>query len=721
MLKKSALLFLCTFGFCQEPIQEPIQAQSQEQIQELIPVEKEHAYYPTRFSVGGFYHNRDHLFGEIDLLLPFIQSDNFLFFGNIRGLDFEKSKSEMNLGLGFRVIFQDILFGIYSFYDRKKSEHKNFFSQITAGIEAKTKRFTFDANAYIPFGKKRKRDVEADQTELRDGIAPFKNIWFIGGKEVALYGFDGEIGYEVIHGVSFFVGGFYFNRKNTSKIMGPQGRIEVIIDINKNNRFSVVDRIHLEAGVTHDHVRKSRAYAGIRLSWDLGEKGKSRPTGLHKRMTEYVRRDFNIVTAPNNAPFQRLNHPDGSPYTVIVAKNRQELDIAIGNNPNIVALDGASGGSTASTLNDDQFFTGGIFPFGDQHEIRLSNGGTIENGIILGKNNTLRDLTFENAQLTNDPTTKPHVGTLLVEYVSFNNLGSNAIEMVIGAAGTNSTITLQNNTLNVQSQYGIFIERQNAGGLTVANIDNNNIVLNANTNNAGAIFITNGSSTDGFATSQNINFGQIENNTITINATGLIGAQGITLNNTTDPTNKSSQTINNNGSIFNNSITINNGNNHAGIALTNISTNTAPLPTQIIAIDQISSNSITIAAATNNQNILILNTESLTAQTVQTLGVNKVTQNHLTSNFNSTNIGILLDNEGNFVQKMSAGFNDGFFENQIQRDGDTGIIRLTNNNTSTFGSVNVKVNFFGENFQDANNGAEIQETGSDIGHIVITP
>ena len=138
MLKKSALLFLCTFGFCQESIQESIQ----EPIQDSIPVEQERVYYPTRFSLGGFYHNRDHLFGEADLLLPLIQSEDFLFFGNLRGLDFEKSKVEMNLGLGVRFIFQETLFGIYSFYDRKKSEHNNFFNQITAGLEAKTKRFT---------------------------------------------------------------------------------------------------------------------------------------------------------------------------------------------------------------------------------------------------------------------------------------------------------------------------------------------------------------------------------------------------------------------------------------------------------------------------------------------------------------------------------------------------------------------------------------------------
>ena len=101
---------------------------------------------------------------------------------------------------------------------------------------------------------------------------------------------------------------------------------------------------------------------------------------------------------------------------------------------------------------------------------------------------------------------------------------------------------------------------------------------------------------------------------------------------------------------------MNHGDSHAGIAVTNTSTNTVFATDQNINIDQISSNFVATNATTNSRNILILNIESPTANTVQVTGVNKITQNTLMSSLDNTNIGILLDNEGKFVQNIGVGF-----------------------------------------------------------------
>ena len=120
--------------------------------------------YGTRLTSGPFYQYQqktpsksyNSFFYEVDLFLPVLQSEHSLFFVNLRLLDFEGKPIEGNFGLGIRHIFRnyDMLLGFYSFYDRKRTRLKNFFNQITLGLEAKTNRFTFDTNWYIPFGKK---------------------------------------------------------------------------------------------------------------------------------------------------------------------------------------------------------------------------------------------------------------------------------------------------------------------------------------------------------------------------------------------------------------------------------------------------------------------------------------------------------------------------------------------------------------------------------------
>ncbi|NGX31683.1 MAG: hypothetical protein K940chlam8_01059 [Chlamydiae bacterium] len=703
-MKWALFLFSFSFIFC-------------EQMEE----ETDLVEYPARADLGGFYHyqrkasRKQHsFFGELDLFIPLIQSQNSLLFFDLRLEDFQGSPSEGNIGFGVRHIMGDWMGGVYAFYDIKRSEHHNYFNQFTFGLELKTERFTFDGNAYIPFGKTNRFDPHLNRTELQDGVAPFKNIWFIDGREVVFWGFDGEIGYRFFDELSLFFGGFCFFKSHMDSIIGPFGRIHWDYYIRPNVYLG------LEVGGSYDSVRKNRFYSGIKLSFLWGGSTDAKPKGLKRRMTEYVRRDYDVVAQGNtDAPLQRLNHPDGSAYTVIVAKNRTELDIATSQNPDIVALDGAAEAGAVSTLNDGQFFTGGVFPFGNQQAIQLSQGGIIENGIVLGKNNTLRDLTFKNASLTNNLTTMPHIGDFLIENVNFENSGHNGIQIVVSDAGEGSNFTIRQNHFDIQGQYAIFIEKQNAGTLAVNCIEENTIEFNPNALDAGAIFIMNGASTGVFQSIQNINLGNIFKNTITVNAIGYPGTYGIVLKNVSDASNKSWQNINN-GYISNNLITINNGTLHAGISLVNESSNTNWGTFQKININEIASNFITITDATGVHNILFLNTEVAGAKNIQQTSVDTVSHNTLISDLDSTNFGIFLDNEGSFPQSLAIGSNGGVFENR-RRDDNQGIIRLTNNNSvSSFGKIEVKVAYFGQSLQDANDGAQVQKTG-DLNGITITP
>ncbi|NGX31681.1 MAG: hypothetical protein K940chlam8_01057, partial [Chlamydiae bacterium] len=508
-----------------------------------------------------------------------------------------------------------------------------------------------------------------------------------------------------------FLGGFYFHKNNVDTVAGPFARLNWAYYFNS----SVLNYIGLESGYSYDNVRKSRFYGGLKISFFLGGEKSNRPKGLKRRMVEYVRRDYDVVAANNSdAPFERLNHPDGSPVTVIIAQNHAELDTAIVNDPDVVALDGTATGA-ASTLLDDQFFTGGFFTFGNQHEIRLSNGGVIENSIVLGKNNTIRDLTFKDAQLSNNLTTKPHVGTLLVKYVNFESTGLIPIQMVIADAGSDSNITIQENTFNANSSNVISIERVGIGALTLNSIENNTINFTPKANEDSVLWIVNDVTTA--AGTQTINIGQIANNIITIDTDTFDFIRGISIRNLLNATSLSDQEILG-GSILNNTIVINKNLDHEAIFIYNFSVLTPGGIDQKIHMDQINSNLVTISGTSKNMGILIFNEEWLPGgSTSQEVIVGEMLNNEITIGTTTDLHGIGLFN-GNVSspQLIKIGFNGGFFGNQIQLNG-TGSDMFFDN-VGPNATTEIKVDYLGQDLSDANNGANVAQQGSGI---TITP
>ena len=732
---KWSFFLLCIFSLGFSEIYEDTDVQntielgdSDDATADIASVQEEDVYYPTRLDLGGFYlyqhkasRKKNAFFAEADLFIPLFQNRDNVFFIDLRIEEFQGSPFEGNFGLGFRHIFDTWMFGIYSFYDRKRSENRNYFNQITIGTECKTDKFTFDANAYIPFGKTSIFDPNFNKSELRPGVGPFQNIWFVDGREAALWGFDAEVGYRFFGELSLFLGGFYFHKNNVDTVAGPFARLNWAYYFNS----SVLNYIGLESGYSYDNVRKSRFYGGLKISFFLGGEKSNRPKGLKRRMVEYVRRDYDVVAAGNrDAPFERLNHSDGSPYTVIIAENLTELNTAIGNDPDVIGLDGTATGGGASTLMDDQFFTGGIFNFGDHgQEIRLSDGGTIENGIVLGKNNTVRDLTFKDVQLKNDLSS--HVGTLFVENVNFENTSAIPLEITIDASGTNSNITIQNSTFNVTSTRAIAIERQENGALTVKAIENNTINFTATVAIDAAILIRNGFIATSAGT-QTINLGTIMGNTITVDTGGFDLVKGIYINNfIIGPVSMANQEILG-GSILNNTITVNKNisdNSDAGISLLNETTDAPGGISQKMNINQMDSNLIISSGDTLNTGIILSNFETdPVAATPQEIIVGEILQNNITVGTTTGLSGMSLLNGGAAVtssQTITAGFDGGFFENQIQLNGTGDDIRLTNDNAS--GVIDIKVDFFGQDLSDANNGAGVVKTGTNIPGITITP
>ena len=706
---------------------------------------QEEVEYPGRLSIGGYYlyqqntlGKRNSAFGEADLFIPLLQNSNTLFFLNVRGLDFYAKSIEGNFGLGVRHIFSDWdwLVGLYAFYDLKRSNLANNFQQITTGIEVKSDKWTFDANGYFPVGRTRKRAGTFDKTELRDGVGSFKNIYFVEGQEVALWGFDAEIGYEVLDNFSLFVGGFHFDRSGAKNVSGPFARLYWTLDTTKyKNAF--FDRFFFHSGYSYDQVRGSRFYAGIGLSWLFGgDKQKAYDSGIRKRMTEYVRRDFDVITNGNTTtPFQRLNNTDGSPVTVQYATDETTLANAIAASANVIPVEGTIT-LTSGKLLLDTTLTGGAYKFGDNMSIQLSSGGKIigsfAHSVAIDKNVTVRDITFQDCGLGGSGAP---FGTVLIDNIIFTGTHSGAILSFASLSDENEFVSIKNSTFtltDVSGSTGVisFAKASTTGAsITVQEFTNNTINLTATSDSTRAV-IFQVTGTPG-TTNSVINIGSVENNTINAQLGGHDSFVGfLLLNNFAGGGGADSDKLQILGSsIRNNTITMTGSSiNNIGIRLFNTGTPpTAKFGTILNQVNDISGNTILLKGSMT-QSFAVVFENAFIASGVDgtaTIQVPNLIGNTLTVPGSDTNFGFFFENTNSGgsqspgLSAINVGQNGGFYGNKVTNSNPDKIdIRLSN--VTSVPTIDIKVNFLGNSLKDANNGAAVFETGNKT-KISITP
>ncbi|MFA6021760.1 MAG: inverse autotransporter beta domain-containing protein, partial [Rhodospirillales bacterium] len=122
-----------------------------------------------------------------------VQDDDTLLFASIRTRLDDEGGREGNFGLGLRHMLGDGWnLGGYGYFDRRRSDQGNYFSQVTIGAELLGRDWDVRANAYIPVGITR-REVDSLNTAELSGTS----VIFRGGEEHSLGGFDGEIGWRL--------------------------------------------------------------------------------------------------------------------------------------------------------------------------------------------------------------------------------------------------------------------------------------------------------------------------------------------------------------------------------------------------------------------------------------------------------------------------------------------------------------------------------------------
>lgn len=281
--------------------------------------------YQPYLEIGGakYFNQNSSAANLYDLFIPLFQTDDQLFFTDLRIFDRSGSSFEGNAHLGFRKLFADKqqMLGIYGAYDYKKSQYGNGFNQIMLGAEYWNNNWFFGGNIYKPIGTtKRLFKNEEIQVNKPDSRSIFNNKYF----EKPLPGIDAEIGYAPIESFTVYGGGYYFHANNVATVAGPKIRITYNYTKPYGRILGILDGIGLEAGVQHDKPRGDTFYAGIKLKIGLTNSAKHTSIlGFERHMTELVRRDPDIVVG---AATPEIELADKQGY-VLLDKNPQSQNL----------------------------------------------------------------------------------------------------------------------------------------------------------------------------------------------------------------------------------------------------------------------------------------------------------------------------------------------------------------------------------------------------------
>jgi hypothetical protein len=239
--------------------------------------------------------------GELDAMIPVFESESTLGLLDVKTkLDNDKSK-EINIGAAVRHNFNDsVIFGLYTYFDHRKTKNKFSVSGATIGVEALTRYLDARANFYIAQDKKKKiAHDNKNQIEFKG-----KSVYtVIGGHtyEQGFSGYDFELGLPIFSfseeldkkiGTKVFAAHYNFSAKGAPKIKGTRFRLEQPLgsfDIGDNEL-----RLSLNAETQKDKIRGRQTSVG--LSAKLLFNSSKEDYSFRSRMLDTIIRDVDIVT-----------------------------------------------------------------------------------------------------------------------------------------------------------------------------------------------------------------------------------------------------------------------------------------------------------------------------------------------------------------------------------------------------------------------------------------
>jgi len=481
-------------------------------ITNALAQDKEKKWQPF-LDVEGKLGSHRHL-GEGDFFIPLVQDQNTLLYTDIRyRLDNESSR-EGNFGLGLREILpSDWIIGGYTYYDRRKTPYDNYFSQITAGLEALSVDWDFRANVYIPIGT---------TSHLEDALSSVDfsgtSIMYSQGEERSMKGYDAEIGYRLPifdaqeeQQIRIYAGGYRFYEDDVQSVQGPRGRIDLTFDevpfLWKGSRLT------LGAEVQRDSVRGRQSFASLRLRIPFGnQKEKSAPikklSAIEKRMTTPIIRDVDIVSQAGvfEAPKKVTTDANGNRIKFVKSDSTTGANLtptieSAGENSTVVLNGDFSGVDSYTSLKEGQTIIGGgsigiTTPAGKKVSVLVPNASITGKGAYFGNANTFFNMA-NNSSLIGISANLNHTdsasGTNMFYINDVHNVTIKDNNFSLNASdGTNLYMTtiidstnvyIGNNTMNMNSDgdFSYF--------MSVLGRQNNNITVEKNAYNVSGTTI----------------------------------------------------------------------------------------------------------------------------------------------------------------------------------------------------------------------------------------
>ncbi len=241
--------------------------------------------------------------GSVNFFAPLKQDlDSMLFLRVGLQTRFQDDNLE-NLNIGFRKKSGDNswIFGGYVGFDREQTKLDNDYTQFSAGLEAMSVDWDAHINGYLAQHK-----VDAIPGSFRLDI----HGTFIGieqQQEAAFSGFDGEVGFRILHGgdtdVRLYAGGFSFDVNNkikfpTKTMSGPKGGIE--IDLYDLDFLGPQSRFQATGEMRHDDLRGTTEFFGAQLRIPLGDRsgdGSQTLDELDRRMVDDIKKKDGVQTS----------------------------------------------------------------------------------------------------------------------------------------------------------------------------------------------------------------------------------------------------------------------------------------------------------------------------------------------------------------------------------------------------------------------------------------
>lgn len=449
-------------------------------ITNALAEEKENKWQPF-LAVEGKIGSHRHL-GEGDFFMPLVQDEDTLLYTDIRYRLDNKSSREGNFGLGLRHILPSSwIVGGYTYYDRRKTPYDNYFSQITAGLEALSVDWDFRANVYIPIGT---------TSHLEDSLSSVDfsgtSIMYSQGEERSMKGYDAEIGYRLPifdaqeeQQIRLFAGGYRFYEDDVQSVQGPRGRVELTFDevpfLWKGSRLT------LGAEVQRDDVRGRQSFASLRLriplNWDKEYSlPKKELSPIEKRMTTPIIRDVDIVSQAGvfKTPKAVTTDANGNRIKFVKSDSTTGANLtttieSAGENSTVVLNGDFSGVDSYTSLKEGQTIIGGgsmgiTTPAGEKVSVLIPNASITGKGAYFGNANTFFNMANNSSLIgisANLNHTDPASGTTMFFMNDVHNVTIKDNHFSLSASdGTNFYMTtiidstnvyIGNNTMNMNS------------------------------------------------------------------------------------------------------------------------------------------------------------------------------------------------------------------------------------------------------------------------------